>query len=636
MVDAPQNPVSLETTATRVEINDAHPERDTQSERDTQPKRDTQAGKQSSLDLIKRFATEFVRPLWREITVAMALTSGLALATGGYPLIIKFSFDSLLSNQANILIAVLFAVVTVTALRSLLLYLQTIASNRIILRIGTNIQQNAFAHLMHADFATLTFQAPGQRVSRLTNDVMAIQQATQASLNTAIRDTLSILVLVGTMIYLDWVMSLVILCIYPIAGWPIAYISKRLRKVAKQTQAGLGDLTSLLTEKLSAARLIKTFRLEHYATTRVNDSFENIFSLRLRALRSRARLDPTLEALGGIAVAGVIALAYWRISGGNSTIGDFMGFVSALLMAAQPIRALGSLTAKIQEGLAATERVYEILDEQPTILDRPNANTLKITNGQVEFENVSFAYGSATDGKAINGLSLSAPGGSTIALVGRSGAGKSTVINLIPRLFDVDQGRILIDQHDIRNVTLESLRRSIAIVSQDITLFDDTIRANIALGREDATNDEIERAAIAAAAHEFILAQPNGYETHIGDSGSKLSGGQRQRLALARAILKDAPLLLLDEATSALDTQSERLVQEALQTFTKNRTTFVIAHRLSTVRDADLICVMEDGKIVEQGQHDELLGQGGTYAALCNSQLITAPSENTTVTKQTT
>lgn len=588
------------------------------------PRKPAKALDAESIALIKRYGQEFVAPLWRQIAVALALTACLAAATGGYPLIIKYSFDSLLAKDGGILLIVLGAVVTITILRSVFLYLQTVASNRIMLRIATNMRQRAFTKLMQADFATLTAESPGQRVSRLTNDVSSVQQATQATLNTAIRDTLSVIVLVGTMIYLDWVMSLIVLCIYPIAAFPITYISRRLRTVARQTQAGLGDLTSLLSEKLAAARLIKTFRLETYATQRVGEGFENIFNLNIKALRNRARLDPTLEALGGIAVAGVIALAYWRISGGNATVGDFMGFVSALLMAAQPIRAVGSLTAKIQEGLAAAERVYEILDDTPRIIDKPDARPLVLNGGRITFEDVSFAYGSAKDVTAVNHLSLAPPAGATIALVGRSGAGKSTLINLIPRLFDVTTGRVLIDGQDIRDVTLASLRDSIAIVSQDVTLFDDTIRANIALGRPGASTEEIENAARDAAAHDFILAQPQGYDTRIGDGGSKLSGGQRQRLALARAILRNAPILLLDEATSALDTHSERLVQEALARFTANRTTFVIAHRLSTVQNADLICVMEAGRVIEQGSHAELLARGGAYADLCNSQLLAA------------
>ncbi len=579
-------------------------------------------------DLLKRYFGQFVFPLWRQIVWALVLTAGLAVVTGAYPLIIKYSFDTILSGTEGILHIVLIAVVAVTATRSLLMYLQTVASNRIVFRIGTNMQKLVFARLMAADFARLAEQAPGQRVSRLTNDVGAVQMATQSGLNTAVRDTLSIFVLIGTMIYLDWVMSLIVLGVYPLAAWPIMVISKRLRRVAKRTQAELGDMTAQLTEKLSAARLIKTFRLERYAVDRLNNSFEDVFALRFKALRARARLDPILEALGGVAVAGVIALADWRISNSAATVGDFMGFVSALLLAAQPIRAVGNLTARVNEGLAAAERIYELIDDEPIIVDRAGAQPIAVSNGRITFADVSFSYATGSPSQAavvaVADLTLDVAGGSTVALVGRSGAGKSTLINLIPRLFDVTDGVIAIDGQDIRDVTVASLRDAIAIVSQDVTLFDDTIEANIAIGRPGAGRQDVEAAAHAAAAHEFILAQANGYDTRIGDRGSRLSGGQRQRLALARAILKDAPILLLDEATSALDTHSEQLVQSALAQFSQNRTTFVIAHRLSTVQNADMICVMDDGRIVEQGRHGELIRRGGAYAELCRSQLLTS------------
>lgn len=577
-------------------------------------------------DLLVRYLKQFVVPLWRQIMWALVLTAGLAAVTGGYPLIIKYSFDTILQAKDGGLSFVLFAVIGITAARSLLMYLQTVASNRIVYRIGTNMQKLAFAHLMAADFARQTEEAPGQRVSRLTNDVGAVQMATQAGLNTAVRDTLSIFVLIGTMIYLDWVMSLVVLGVYPLAAWPIALISKRLRDVARRTQVELGDMTAQLTEKLSAARLIKTFRLERYAVDRLSASFEEVYRLRFKALKARARLDPILEALGGLAVAGVIALAYWRISGGVSTVGDFMGFVSALLLSAQPIRAVGNLMARVNEGLAAAERIYEMIDDQPKIVDAPDAGPLVIAGGEIVFDNVSFSYsgGRGEGPPAVQDFSLTVAGGTTVALVGRSGAGKSTLINLIPRLYDVTGGSISIDGQDIRTVTIASLRDAIAIVSQDVTLFDDTIRANIAIGRPDADREAVEAAAEAGAAHEFIVTQPEGYETGIGDRGSRLSGGQRQRLALARAILKSAPILLLDEATSALDTHSERLVQEALAKFARNRTTIVIAHRLSTVQGADLICVMDDGRIVETGRHGELMARNGAYAELCRSQLLVA------------
>ena len=575
----------------------------------------------ASRRLLSRFISDWVKPRWRDLVVAIALTGLLAAATGGYPMIIKLSFDTLLGGNTAALPWVLAAIVGVTLARSLFLYLQTVASNRIVLRMTTDIQKAAFAHLLGADFARLARETPGRLMSRLTNDVGFIQQAAQAALNTAVRDALMIIALVASMIYLDWMMSLIVLGVYPIAALPIAVISDRLRKVAKRTQSELGDMTSLLAEKLSGARLIKAFRLESYATEKVNASFEQVFKLRLKAVRNRARLDPMLEALGGLAVAGVISLAYWRITSGISTVGDFMGFVTALLMASQPIRALGNLTGKIQEGLAAAESVYGILDEKPLITDAPDAKPLVIQAGAIRFEGVSFRYG-ADAATAINDVTLDVPGGATVALVGRSGAGKTTLINLVPRLFDVTAGRITIDGSDVRAVTLASLRDQIAIVSQDVTLFDDTIAGNIALGRLDATRGEIEAAARSAAAHEFILAQPRGYDTMIGDRGLRLSGGQRQRLALARAILKDAPILLLDEATSALDTESERLVHEALGRFTRNRTTLVIAHRLSTVQNADLICVMDQGRVIETGTHGALMQKGDAYARLVRAQLM--------------
>jgi ATP-binding cassette, subfamily B, bacterial MsbA len=576
--------------------------------------------------LLNRFVKEWIYPRWRELTFAMILTGLLAAVTGAYPMIIKASFDMLMNDQQGMLGYVLAAIVAATMLRSFLLYSQTVETNRIVMRLTTDMQRQAFAHLITADFARFSRETPGRLVSKLTNDIGFIQTAAQAALNTAIRDSLSIVALVASMIYLDPVMSLIVLGIYPIAALPVAKLSQKLRKVAKQTQDELGGMTSLLTEKLSGARLIKSFQLEGYAADRLNKSFEHVYDLKMKAVRNRARIDPLLEALGGVAVAGVIGFAYWRIASGISTVGDFMGFITALLMASQPIRALGSLSGRINEGLAAAESYYELVDEKPLIVDKPDAKPLAISSATIRFEDVGFAYAGSGGVQAIGHFTLTVPGGSTVALVGRSGAGKSTVLNLVPRLFDVDRGRIAIDGQDIRDVTLSSLRSAISIVSQDVTLFDDTIGANIALGRLGAAQPAITAAAQAAAAHEFILAQPQGYATEIGDRGLRLSGGQRQRIALARAILKDAPILLLDEATSALDTESERLVQEALARFTKNRTTLVIAHRLSTVQNADLICVMDDGAIVETGTHRDLLAADGYYARLVRSQALAGAS----------
>ena len=570
--------------------------------------------------LLMRCLREWVAPHWRRVLVALALMACLSAATGAYPQIIKYAFDALTKHDHQAVTTILAMIIAVTGVRALFLYLTNVTTNRIVLRLTVDVQKQAFAHLLRSDYARLTRDAPGALVSRLTNDVALVQAALQAGLATAVRDVMVIAVLVGYMIYKDPILSLIVLGIYPLAVIPVMQVGQRLKRVAKRTQEELGDMTALLAEKLGGARLIKTFKLEGYAAERMNASFEQIYTLRMKAVRNRARLDPMLEALGGAAVAGVIGLATWRIAAGISSVGDFMAFIAALVLAAQPTRGLGNLTARVQEGLAAAERLFQIIDETPTVADRPGAKAIVVAEGAIDFAGVSFAYPGTE--AAVRDLTLKIPGGRTVALVGRSGAGKSTVINLVPRLFDVTAGAIRIDGQDVRDVTLDSLRGAIAIVSQEVTLFDDTIRANIALGRLGASEDDIVAAARAAAAHDFIMAQPQGYLTEIGDRGLRLSGGQRQRLALARAILKDAPILLLDEATSALDTESERAVQEALARFTKGRTTLVIAHRLSTVQSADLICVMDEGRLAETGTHAELLSRGGPYARLVRTQAL--------------
>ncbi|MEO1694496.1 MAG: ABC transporter ATP-binding protein [Pseudomonadota bacterium] len=604
-----------------------------------------------------------------EIALIFLVTAVLSIVGGAYPLIIKVSFDSLTSGATDTLPLVIGAVIVATATRSVLLYNQAVMAARFSLRIVADLRQRAFAALMVQDYARLVADAPGAHISRLTNETNFIGTALQAGLNTALRDSLSVLVLVGTMFYLDWVMSAVILLVYPIAFLPIVKISERLRKVAKQTQTQLSGMTSLLAETFDAARLIKSYRLESYASDKSSDKFEGVFRLGVKSARAKALVDPMLEALGGIAVAGVIGLAYWRISSGQSTVGDFMGFTSALLMAAQPIRALGNLPARLQQGLAAGDKYYALIDEVPSVIERPDSKSLALNGATIAFDNVTFTYralepvpptnrtskairpasghvAKANDEKlrsdaadahtaaprpirravpALRDVSVTIRGGQTVALVGRSGGGKSTFLNLIPRLFDVDAGAIRIDGQDIRDVTLGSLRDAIAVVSQDVTLFDDTIRANIALGRLDADETDIHEAARRAAADAFIREQPDGYDTRVGSAGTRLSGGQKQRIALARAFVKDAPILLLDEATSALDAESERLVQDALADFSQSRTTLVIAHRLATVQSADLICVMDRGQIAELGTHAELRAAGGIYADLCRSQLLAAP-----------
>ncbi len=575
--------------------------------------------------LLRRLVRDWIWPRRREIAVALVWTVCLAAATAGYPALIRLAFDAI-SNPGSIALAwVPAGIVGITAARGLFIFLHQVTAARVVTRMVTDMQKAAFAHLMNADFAQIKRETTGQLVSRLTNDLGVIQLAAQTALIAFARDVLIVTALVAYMVYLDWAMTLALIVVGPAAVVPLRYLAIRLRSLARRTQTELGGMTSLLTEKFSGARLIKALRLEAYAVERLNANFERVFGLRMKAVHARARTLSLIEVLAGLVIAGAIVLAYWRVGADLSKVGMFVAYVGCLVIAGQSLRSFGNIANATSEGLAAVERIYEVLDERPRIVDRPGARPLAIAGGGIAFENVSFAYTTGADKAAVRDFSLTVPGGATVALVGRSGAGKSTVINLVARLFDVDAGRILIDGQDLRDVTLASLRDAIAIVSQEITLFDDTIRANIALGRLGAGEEEIVAAAKGAAAHEFIMAQPEGYATMIGEGGLKLSGGQRQRLALARAILRDAPILLLDEATSALDTESERLVQAALARFTRNRTTLIIAHRLSTVQRADLICLMEDGRLAEAGTHAELLARNGAYALLCRSQTLIDP-----------
>ncbi len=499
------------------------------------------------------------------------------------------------------------------------LYLQTRWSVIIALSVLKDLQQGMYRRLMIADFAQLSAETSGQMVSRFSNDPLVLRESL-TRIARAVRDAFTFLGYCAVMLYYDWVLFAVVVVVYGVVVWPVSEIGRRLRKGSAQTQAQAGDVASFVSETVAGARLIKTYQLEERQNAKADDALLERYSLLKKLGFIRAINEPLVFFVGAIAVGIVVAVAALRIMDGALNGPQFIAFIVALLMLSQPARGLSTLNAVMQEGFAALERMLSVIDLKPAIEDHANAIDLKVTDGAIAFNDVSFSY--RADARALEGLSLAVPAGARVALVGESGAGKSTLFHLLPRLYEADSGAIKIDGQNIAEVKGHSLRKAIAVVSQDAFLFDDDIRANIALGDPSADEDQITAAAKAAAAHEFILEQPDGYNTRVGEGGAQLSGGQRQRIALARAFLKDAPILLLDEATAALDAESEAKVQAALQALTKGRTTLIIAHRLSTIHDADLIAVMENGRLVEQGTHEELLDANGAYARLNSLQLL--------------
>jgi subfamily B ATP-binding cassette protein MsbA len=583
----------------------------------------------SALDVVTEESTRaLLRRLWREhirhhkgrLLVVLLLTLLMAGTTALYPVVIDHAFQMFTARDPRILYQIPVLVVIVTAVKAAAQYFQNVQVQQVVLMVIRELQGRMFSHLVRTDLARMEREAPATLAARFTTDATIIRDALTRAVN-GVADVVTVIGLIASMLYLDWVLSLIAAALYPLAALPIERLGKKIRRASGGMQERMGETAALLNESFAQARTVRAYRLEDEETRRAETVFGHLYDALLRMTRGRARVDPVMEVLGGAAVAAVIGFSGWRAAVGANTLGNFTGFVAALLIASRPLRALGSLNMAIQEGLAGLVRVFRVMDEQPRIVDAPDAVPLPPGRGLVEFHEVTFVY---PDGRAgLRGLSFTAAPGRTIALVGPSGAGKSTAITLIPRLHDALSGSVSIDGVDVRQVTLASLRDAIAYVGQDTLLFDDTIAANIRMGRPDATQADVEAAAESAAAAGFIAAMPEGYETRVGPGGQRLSGGQRQRVALARALLRNPRILLLDEATSALDTESEVAVQAALATLRKGRTTIVIAHRLSTVRDADLVVAMADGRAVEQGTHAELLEADGLYARLVRSQALT-------------
>jgi subfamily B ATP-binding cassette protein MsbA len=574
--------------------------------------------------LVRRLTTQFIARHTGTIVLAFICMGVGGGSTALRAWLMQPALDRIfIGHEANLLVVIAVAAALLAIVKGFADYGDTVLMSRVGQRVITDVQAALYARLIRADLSYFNANASGTLISRFTNDVLLLRNAAANALAAIGKDAVTVVFLMALMFYQDWLLALASCFVFPAAIRPIVRIGRRMRRVSANTQIEVGQLSTLLNQTFQGARHVKAYGMEAYEEGRAAALFERIFRLVDRANRTRSRASPLMEALGGAAVAVVIAYGGYQVISGARTPGAFFSFIAALLLAYQPLKAIANLNASLQEGLAAAQRIFEVLDTEPQIKDLPGTRPLAVTGGEIRFENVRFGY--QPHAVALDDVTLTVPAGSTVALVGPSGAGKSTVLNLIPRFYDVSSGSIAIDGQDVRSVTLASLRGSLALVAQESSLFDDTVRANIAYGRLSASDDEIEAAAAAAGAGQFIAELPEGYDTLVGEHGTRLSGGQRQRIAIARAMLKDAPILLLDEATSALDNESERQVQAALRRLMQGRTTLVIAHRLSTIVSADMICVMDRGRIVESGKHSQLLARGGLYARLYETQF--APEE---------
>jgi len=574
--------------------------------------------------VIGRLLRDYIYGHWSTLAVAMLLMALTAGTTTALAYLIDFIVKTLFIQKDPTMLLVIPAVAFgILCVRAASMYGQQTMIDSLGERVVADAQRDMFGSLVHDDLAQLNAVHSGKFVSNFLYDATQLRDAITRGVAAAVLELLTLIGLAVVMVYEDWKLTIFALIVAPAVGWAMGRIGGSLRRASVRSMEETATLTTVLTEALDGRRIVKAYGLEDHVSVRLESQLQTRLRFLLKAVRRRAAAMPTADVFMGIVVALTLYYAGYQSIHHEIELNQLLTFIGAMVLALQPVRNLSQVSAITSSGMAAATRVFDLIDAKPSIVDRSGAAELQVAagGGGVAVRDIGFRYTADTEAAVVNGLTLDVPAGSTVALVGPSGAGKSTVFNLLLRFYDIDSGSIAIDGRDIRDVTLASLRRAIALVTQEAILFDESVAENIALGRPGASRADIETAARNAAADEFIRALPQGYDTRVGEGGLKLSGGQRQRVAIARAMLRDAPILLLDEATSALDTESERQVQDALTRLMKGRTTIVIAHRLSTVLDADCIYVLDKGRVAESGKHAELIAKGGLYARLYQHDL---------------